>query len=391
MPCWSAADITLTKKVAHFEGDSEFKGQIIHSHDYRDPRGYEEKRVVVVGIGNSGGDVAVELGKVAKQVYLSTRRGSWIIHRVWDNGLPLDANFSRFRFYYLANILPLSWQNTQYEKQVEAKFDHELYGLKPAHRFFEAHPTLNDDLPNRIISGAVIVKPDIERLTTTGVIFNDGSEVKDIDTIITATGYVFGFPFIDHPALKVKENEVNLYQYVFHPDIEPSGSLAVIGCFQPVGNIGAIAELQARWAIQIIKGNCSLPSKEEMSKEIEMRREHLSKIYYKSSRHTIQLFPVPYQIKISELMGCKPNLLKLWITDPKLAYHVLFDMYTPFQNRLVGPGAWPGAREAIITSMDRVRCPYKTRKPAQNHSETRLWAKIILFGIILLVLAFLWR
>ena len=58
------------KKMPQFEGEKEFKGQIIHSHDYRDHRGYEDKRVVVVGIGNSGGDVAVELGKVSKQVCL---------------------------------------------------------------------------------------------------------------------------------------------------------------------------------------------------------------------------------------------------------------------------------------------------------------------------------
>ena len=56
------------KNMAHFEGEQEFVGKIVHSHDYRDHRGYEEKRVIVVGIGNSGGDVAVELGKISKQV-----------------------------------------------------------------------------------------------------------------------------------------------------------------------------------------------------------------------------------------------------------------------------------------------------------------------------------
>lgn len=53
--------------MAHFEGEEKFEGKIIHSHDYRDHHGYEDKRVVVVGIGNSGGDVAAELGKIAKQ------------------------------------------------------------------------------------------------------------------------------------------------------------------------------------------------------------------------------------------------------------------------------------------------------------------------------------
>lgn len=73
-------------------GQDNFKGKIIHSHDYKEPKGYEDKVVVAVGIGNSGGDVAVELSHVAYQVYLSTRRGSWICSRLYDNGAPIDAS-----------------------------------------------------------------------------------------------------------------------------------------------------------------------------------------------------------------------------------------------------------------------------------------------------------
>lgn len=51
-----------------FPGQGTFKGKILHSHDYKDPTGMEEKRVVVVGIGNSGSDVAVDLSKTAKKV-----------------------------------------------------------------------------------------------------------------------------------------------------------------------------------------------------------------------------------------------------------------------------------------------------------------------------------
>ena len=50
------------------QGLSDFQGQVVHTHDYRVPKGYEDKRIVVVGIGNSGADVAVELSCVASQV-----------------------------------------------------------------------------------------------------------------------------------------------------------------------------------------------------------------------------------------------------------------------------------------------------------------------------------
>ena len=57
-----------SKKVPRFSGDEEFQGKIIHSHDYRKPDGYEDKRAVVVGIGNSGLDTAVELSRHTRQV-----------------------------------------------------------------------------------------------------------------------------------------------------------------------------------------------------------------------------------------------------------------------------------------------------------------------------------
>lgn len=50
-----------------FKGLDSFKGKVIHSHSYKDHVGYEDKRVVIVGIGNSGGDIAVELSRIASQ------------------------------------------------------------------------------------------------------------------------------------------------------------------------------------------------------------------------------------------------------------------------------------------------------------------------------------
>jgi len=63
------------KKIVHFPGQEEFEGKIVHTHDYTDHQGYEGKRVIVVGIGNSGADVSVELSKVCDQVdYLAIRQ-----------------------------------------------------------------------------------------------------------------------------------------------------------------------------------------------------------------------------------------------------------------------------------------------------------------------------
>jgi len=107
-------------------------------------------------------------------------------------------------------------------------------------------------LPSRLISGTVRVKPNITEVTETGVKFEDGSFEDDIDVIMLATGYIFGFPFLDKDVIEVKENNVKLFKYMFPPELEKP-TLAVIGCIQPIGAIMPISELQCRLAARVFK------------------------------------------------------------------------------------------------------------------------------------------
>lgn len=68
------------------------------------------------------------------QLYLSTRRGAWILNRVGDNGIPLDMVYNRL-VYLLQFILPTSVYNGLGEKQLNQRFNHALYNLKPKHRY----------------------------------------------------------------------------------------------------------------------------------------------------------------------------------------------------------------------------------------------------------------
>ena len=56
------------KYLPYIDGEETFRGEIIHSLDYRHSKEFEEKQVLVVGIGNSGADIATELSTVAKKV-----------------------------------------------------------------------------------------------------------------------------------------------------------------------------------------------------------------------------------------------------------------------------------------------------------------------------------
>lgn len=59
------------KNVPNFPGLEKFKGKVTHTHDYKDFHGYEDKNVLIIGIGNSGGDVATELSRISSQVRLT--------------------------------------------------------------------------------------------------------------------------------------------------------------------------------------------------------------------------------------------------------------------------------------------------------------------------------
>lgn len=342
-----------------FPGIDTFTGKYFHSRDYKTPEEWRNKKVVVIGIGNSGGDIAVELSRVTKQLYLSTRRGAWVLNRVGENGMPIDFSFNRI-FNYLRVLMPFNFFCGIGERRLNQRFDHALYNLKPKHRLFSQHPTVNDELPNRILSGTVQVKPNIRRFCGSSVEFDDGSVVEDVDLVVFATGYKFSFPFLASQVVSVVENKASLYKNVFPPELERP-TLAIIGLVQPLGAIMPISEMQARWSTRVFKGHLKLPSINSMLKDIKCKREAMAKRYVASQRHTIQVDYVVYMDEIAKLVGVKPNILKALLTDPRLGLTLLFGPCTPYQFRLRGPGKWAGARQAIFTQWDRVAAPMQTR------------------------------
>ncbi|EGW09227.1 flavin-containing monooxygenase 5 [Cricetulus griseus] len=364
-----------------FPGIEKFKGKYFHSRDYKNPVEFTGKRVIVIGIGNSGGDLAVEISHTAKQVFLSTRRGAWILNRVGKNGYPIDVLFSSRLNYYLSKILGSSFKNGFMEKQINQRFDHEMFGLKPKHRVLSQHPTINDELPNRIIAGLVKVKGNVKEFTETAAIFEDGSREDDIDVVIFATGYSFAFPFLED-SVKVVNNKVSLYKKVFPPNLEKP-TLAIIGLIQPLGAIMPISELQGRWATQVFKGLKKLPSQSEMMEEINKTQEEMEKRYVESQRHTIQGDYVDTMEEIADLVGVRPNLLSLAFTDPKLALRLLLGPCTPVQYRLQGRGKWTGARQAILTTEDRIRKPLMTRVVEKSDSGASLMTmRVIMLAVV---------
>ncbi|XP_037104902.1 flavin-containing monooxygenase 5-like [Syngnathus acus] len=367
-----------------FPGLDTFPGKYFHSRDYKTPEEWRNKKVVVVGIGNSGGDIAVELSRVTKQLYLSTRRGAWVLNRVGHNGVPLDLAINR-AILLIRKLLPFGLACSLGENRLNQRFNHSLYSLKPKHRLFSQHPTVNDELPNRILSGTVQVKPNICRFEGSTVEFDDGSVVEDVDLVVFATGYKFSFPFLAPHVTTVSDNKAALYKYVFPPELERH-TLAVIGLVQPLGAIMPISEMQARWATRVFKGCIKLPLVADMLDDIKYKQETMADRYVCSQRHTIQVDYSSYMDEIAALVGVWPNISRLMLTDPKLGLSLLFGPISPLQYRLRGPGKWTGARQAILTQWDRVVKPMQTRPSDQPKSQSSLkWPLVVLSAMGLAV------
>ncbi|XP_051929196.1 flavin-containing monooxygenase 5-like [Hippocampus zosterae] len=352
-----------------FPGLDTFQGRYFHSWDYKGPEEMHGKRLVVVGIGNSGSDIAVESSKFAEQVYMSTRRGAWVIRQVSDDGIPVDMKYNTRFVHILFQLFPMRFFNWFGEKKLNAMYDHTMYALKPKHRLFSQIPVINDDLPFKILSGSVIIKPNVKEICGSSVFFEDGSVAEKVDTIVFATGYNYDFPYLPANILYKSGHRVGLYKHVFPPTLEHP-TLAVVGFIHALGAIMPQAEMQARWAVQVLKGRKKLPSSQVMVKAVEKDTKSMKQSYIVSKLTPLQVDFVTYMDDLAGEIGARPSLLWLLLTDYTLFKEVLWGPVTAYQYRLTGPGKWDGARQAILTQFQRMFEPLKTRKVEEANTTS---------------------
>ncbi len=270
-----------------FPGQDDFDGVQIHVHDYKTPDVIEGMRVLVLGIGNSACDVAVESSRIASRTLLAMRRGAWIFPK-YLNGKPVDELGNA-----LTSRLPIAVTRFMYLRALKTATGHPMdYGLpEPDHKLAEAHPTISAELLSRIGHGDIQVKPNIAGFAGGRMVrFDDGSE-EEVDVVVYCTGYKISFPFLGEGLISAPDNEIPLYRRVVSPE---HPGLYFIGLLQPLGAIMPIAEAQSEWIADVLEGRAGLPDAERMRRVIVRERERMAKRYVASKRHTIQVDFEPY-------------------------------------------------------------------------------------------------
>ncbi|MGI0519242.1 NAD(P)-binding domain-containing protein [Microbacterium maritypicum] len=186
----------------------EFSGELLHTSAYKSPEQLKDKRVLLIGAGNSGCDIAVDAVHHAVSVDMSVRRGYYFVPR-YLFGRPSDT---------LNQGRPLPARIKQaVDSRVLRAFtgDPVRFGFpRPDYRIYESHPIVNTLILNHLGQGDLRIRPDIARFEGTTVHFRDGS-ADDYDLVLLATGYTLDYPFVDREHLHWRGASPRLFLNVF--------------------------------------------------------------------------------------------------------------------------------------------------------------------------------
>jgi flavin-binding monooxygenase-like protein len=215
--------------------DGAFSGECIHSKDYRGPEQLMDKRVLVIGAGNSGCDIVCEAARVGRSAHLSMRRSVWIFPKSFMGkplgriGVPRVPR--RIEEMLIHLLLRLTFGK------------HPQYNLPtPTHGFFERHPTVSEELPYYLRHGRVTVRPDVRRYEGREVLFVDGSR-EEFDVVVAATGYNLAFPFLPKALVRSTGASMQVYGYCAYDDYK---GLYFVGWPQVRGGVGSLVSAYAQ-------------------------------------------------------------------------------------------------------------------------------------------------
>ncbi|MDW8470468.1 NAD(P)/FAD-dependent oxidoreductase [Streptomyces scabiei] len=255
-----------------------FSGEIRHTVTYRGSVELRGKRVLVVGAGNSGLDIACDAARSADHAAISMRRGYWFIPKHLF-GRPVDTIAAG------GPHLPMWLQQKLFGGLLRLlNGDPRRLGLqKPDHKLFETHPALNSQLIHHLQHGDITARPGIADTEGRTVRFTDGTS-DEFDLILLATGYVHRVPV----AQKYfgDEQHPDLYLSSFSREHE---GLFGVGFVETNSGAYQLFDSQAQLIASFIRDTrAGLPTAERFARRIRADRPDLSGglRFVDSPRHT---------------------------------------------------------------------------------------------------------
>ena len=262
------------------EYPGNYSGRYLHSHDFKGvDESWRDKRVLVIGAGNSACDIAVEAARITKSVDMSMRSPQWFFPK-FIFGQPGDVFAARSRW------LPKKLR--QYGLKILVRIiqgPYSSYGLPENTSLpLTTHPTLNSDLMDYIRHGRIKPRKAIKSWDGLKVNFVDGTS-NDYDIVCACTGFWTTFPFFDERFINFRDvKKVPLFRKMMHPEYQ---NLYFIGLFQPIGCIWPLADYQAKLACMEILGRYRRPK--DIEAEIKREVEHPHFNFGPGQRHAMEV------------------------------------------------------------------------------------------------------
>ena len=203
--------VTWHGAMPKLPGAETFTGQARHSVTYRDPEEFRGKRVLIIGAGNSGVDIACDAARTAEAAYFSVRRGYRFVPKLLF-GIPTDVLVS-------GKVLPPKGAavSGDLNKMLDmVSGDLTRLGLPaPDHDALASHPIMNTQILHFLAHGDLTAKGDVKGFDGPRVLFADGS-VEAIDLVLFCTGYDYKLPFFDEGLFEWKSGRPQLYLNILH-------------------------------------------------------------------------------------------------------------------------------------------------------------------------------
>jgi Flavin-binding monooxygenase-like len=324
-----------------------------HSRDYKNANGFEDKRVLIIGGGESASDVAFEISKVAKECLVSLRETTgWIVPRkrgehaadvsthrgIWD--LPRD-------YGRILSPFVLKLERARKDPVFDALADlNEKVSSKNG--IWGIYGTKTLALPKAIANHGCKIVGDIIGIEDGGRIIQtaDGVNLENIDIVVFSTGYVNRVDFMPE---ELKECDPrSMYKHMFNPNV--GNSLAWVGWARPgFGSQFPIMEMQSRYCALVFSGELVLPNADAMVKSANDDFEVYQEQFEENALRIRSLVDYhKYMNDLAKIIGCYPSITKYFFFNTQLWLHLMYGPTQATQFRLRGPGKKEKLSKEII-------------------------------------------
>jgi dimethylaniline monooxygenase (N-oxide forming) len=329
---------------------------VVHSRDYRNASPFEGKRVLIVGGGESGSDIALEISKVAAQSWVSLRESTgWVVPRkrgehaadisthrgIWD--LPRDYGVLLSKF-----LIELERARKDPVFDVVVSLNERIRNPKG---IWGTYGTKTLALPQAVAHHGCKVVGDIVDIREGGRFLHtsEGIELENVDAVVFCTGYSNSVPFM--PEELQLGDPRSLYKHMFHTKLRDS--LAVVGWARPAfGSQFPIMEMQSRFCAGVFSGKLTLPGSAEMERVASLDRAMYLEQFMDTAQNIRSLVDYHYFMNgLAKIIGCAPPLAEYFFLRPKLWLHLMYGPTQATQFRLSGPGKKPELAQEILKKL----------------------------------------